>query len=255
MHCHIHQTPETISSLSIKDGRAIVYCTQATKYTDWRNVSELCDRCKGSIIPAFGIHPWFAGSAAGIPETWPNELEQIIRRRGGIVGECGLDKAARDPATKQLYPFEPQIKVLNTQLAIAHKLNVPISLHCVRAFGAMAEMLQRAIATHTAPPAIMLHSYSGSPDMLKQIFLKGELGARIYVSFSYFVNRRNTAKSQQCIQAIPEDRILVESDLSDVSDAQEALERVIDMVAQARSWSAAETRSKLAANSRRFFRR
>ncbi|KAJ1838053.1 Cut9-interacting protein scn1, partial [Coemansia sp. RSA 2703] len=89
--------------------------------------------------------------------------------------------------------------------------------------------------------------------MLRQIFCKGELGKRIYVSFSHFVNGRNVEKSRQCIQAVPEDRILVESDLHDVAAAGEALASVIELVSQARGWSADEARERLACNSRLFF--
>ncbi|KAJ2671695.1 Cut9-interacting protein scn1, partial [Coemansia spiralis] len=172
---------------------------------------------------------------------------------GGIVGECGLDKVAKDPETGKAYPFAPQIQLLKKQLLIAHEMGVPISLHCVRAFGTLFEVLKEAESKGTLPPRIMLHSYSGSPDMLKQVLLKGKLGKHVYVSVSWFVNGRNTLKSKECIAAVPECRLLVESDLHDAKEALPALERIIGFVAEVRGWTLQEARSKLMANSRAFF--
>ncbi|KAJ2808796.1 Cut9-interacting protein scn1 [Coemansia guatemalensis] len=257
VHCHIHETPEELSVLSADDSPAqqIVFCIQATKYTDWDNVIELKQRYSDRVIPALGLHPWFVERVATseIPETWAMELRQLLTHHGGILGECGLDKAARNPKTHKLYPIELQIHVLKTQLAIAHELDIPISLHCVRAFGTLAEILSEAKEAQALPPRIMLHSYSGSPDMLEQIFLKGELGKRVYVSFSSLVNGRNREKSTQCIRAVTAQRLLVESDVHNARAAGPALDEAVSLVAEARGWSLDEAHAALARNSREFF--
>ncbi|KAJ2849167.1 Cut9-interacting protein scn1 [Coemansia brasiliensis] len=252
VHCHIHETPSTFKDLD-NDGHT-VYCVQATKYSDWKEVLDLKENFAKIVIPAFGVHPWFVErvQSGEIPSTWASELRQILTQHKGILGECGLDKAARNSAS--LIPFEPQVKILEMQLDIAHDLNIPVSLHCVRAFGALADMLCKFEKTQRLPPRIMLHSYSGSPDMLQQIFLRGELGQRIYVSFSRFVNCRNRTKSVECIRIVPAERLLVESDLHDASSTAEALEAAITLVAEARGWEFSQTKEILAANSRAFFR-
>ncbi|KAJ2464879.1 hypothetical protein EV174_006743, partial [Coemansia sp. RSA 2320] len=144
----------------------------------------------------------------------------------------------------------PQVAVLKAQLAIAHELGVPVSVHCVRAFGLLADVLREAAAL---PPRIMLHSYSGSPEMLRQLFLKGELGARVYVSFSHAVNARSPEKTRLSIKATPSSRLLVESDLHDASAAPLALSRAVDMVAEANGWEPDEACRQLAENARAFF--
>ncbi|KAJ1720021.1 Cut9-interacting protein scn1 [Coemansia erecta] len=255
VHCHIQETPASYGVLESQNN--IRYCVQATNYVDWKDVVELKGRFGDMIIPAFGVHPWFVEKikSGDIPSSWKDELRQLIGEHGGIVGECGLDKAARNRESNRVYPFAPQISLLKEQLEIACSLRVPVSLHCVRAFGALVDVLRDGQERGMLPPRIMLHSYSGSADMLRQIFCTGELGKRIYVSFSQFVNGRNVEKSTQCIQAVPEDRILVESDLHDAAAAGEALDSVIELVSQARGWSAGEARERLAANSRQFFSR
>ncbi|KAJ2779837.1 Cut9-interacting protein scn1 [Coemansia interrupta] len=255
VHCHIQETPASYGVIKSQDN--IRYCVQATNYVDWKDVVELKRRFGDKVIPAFGIHPWFVEKieSGDIPPYWKDDLRRLIKEHGGIVGECGLDKVARNRESNQVYPFEPQIGLLKEHLRLACELNVPVSLHCVRAFGALADVLRDGQERKTLPPHIMLHSYSGSADMLRQMFCRGELGGRIYVSFSQFVNGRNVEKSKQCIQAVPEDRILVESDLHDAAAASEALDSVIGLVSQARGWSADEARERLADNSRRFFLR
>ncbi|KAJ2341432.1 Cut9-interacting protein scn1, partial [Coemansia sp. RSA 2618] len=252
-HCHIHETPGELGMLGAESQTA--YCVQATKYTDWGDVIRLKDSYGGRIIPALGIHPWFVERvlAGDIPDTWAEELRQQLAKHGGILGECGLDKAARNPETKQVYPLEPQIQLLETQLAIAHDLDIPVSLHCVRAFGALADVLRRAEGSNRLPPLIMLHSYSGSPDMLQQMFLKGELGRRTYVSVSALVNGRNRAKSAQCIQCVSAERLLVESDLHGAHATVAALDAATALVAEARGWSLSKAKAQLASNARTFF--
>ncbi|KAJ2615632.1 Cut9-interacting protein scn1 [Coemansia sp. RSA 1365] len=257
VHCHIHEAPEELSVLSAKQNPTtqIVFCIQATKYTDWNDVIQLKQRYSDRVIPALGLHPWFVERllTGEIPETWAEELRELLALHGGILGECGLDKAARSPKTHKLYPIEAQIHILKTQIGIAHELNIPISLHCVRAFGVLAEILSEVEEKQILPPRIMLHSYSGSPDMLKQIFLKGKLGERVYVSFSSLVNGRNREKSIKCIRAVPEQRLLIESDLHNASAAVLAIEEAADLVAEARGWSLDEAHTVLTRNSYEFF--
>ncbi|KAJ2741971.1 Cut9-interacting protein scn1 [Coemansia sp. BCRC 34301] len=250
VHCHIHETAEGLADLG-----DTTYCVQATCYTDWEKVAQLKETHGDRVVAAFGLHPWFVEKVESgeIPETWRDELRLLVRKYGGIVGECGLDKVARNPVSGRLYPFEPQIALLKAQLAIAHDLGVPVSVHCVRAFGALADVLREAERAGSLPPRIMLHSYSGSPEMLQQLFMRGELGTRIYASYSQVVNGRNLQRTRQCIQATPQNRVLVESDLHEVGKTALALDQAVEMVAVARGWQLQEARRKLAENALTFF--
>ncbi|KAJ2537508.1 Cut9-interacting protein scn1 [Coemansia sp. RSA 1933] len=261
VHCHVHEMkPAADLDASLENGRVFggrlgVFCTQATKYTDWDDVVRLKDKHGKRIIPAFGLHPWFVErvESGEIPVGWQDRLRDLLQKHGGILGECGLDKIAKNPSTNKAYPFEAQIRLFKEQLLVAHELSVPVSVHCVRAFGALVDVLKEAEAKGALPPRIMLHSYSGSPDMLRQALLRGELGKHMYVSFSWFVNGRSEKKSRECMCAVPEDRLLVESDLFDANDAFPALERIIRLVASARGWMLDETCIRLADNSRAYF--
>ncbi|KAJ1952931.1 Cut9-interacting protein scn1 [Linderina pennispora] len=251
VHCHIQQSPGSFDVLDTS-APGVLYCPQGTNYTDWASVAELKDRFPDKIVPAFGLHPWFIEQVVSgeIPGSWATELKDLIVRHNGTLGECGLDKVARNPATNKQYPFEPQLALLKQQLALAHELDVPASLHCVKAYSELYSIVKSD--TQALPPRIMLHSYSGSPDMLSQMFFKDELAQRMYVSFSAAINGRNLDKTRACIKAVPLDRLLVESDLDDARHTVEALDTVICLVADTHGMSVADAKVMLARNSQAF---
>lgn len=62
------------------------------------------------------------------------------------------------------------------------------------------------------PCRVMLHSYGGSPEEIpKYCKLKG-IGDRFYFSFSTAINARTPEKLRARIAAVPDDRLLLESD-------------------------------------------
>ncbi|KAM0257535.1 hypothetical protein ACHAQJ_004349 [Trichoderma viride] len=89
------------------------------------------------------------------------------------------------------------------------------------------------------PPRICLHSYSGSADMLKQ-WLHPSVPSTVFVSFSTAVNLGTDggrAKLDAVVSAVPDDRILVESDLHMAGDEAEAmLEDMYRLVCEIKGW-------------------
>jgi len=62
------------------------------------------------------------------------------------------------------------------------------------------------------PTAVMLHSYSGSPEEVMRFCRLPAIGPRFYFSFSSAINARTPDKLVARIRAVPDDRLLVESD-------------------------------------------
>ncbi|KAL7788982.1 TatD family [Trichoderma ceciliae] len=89
------------------------------------------------------------------------------------------------------------------------------------------------------PPRICLHSYSGSPDMLKQ-WLHPSVPSKVFVSFSTAVNLGTDggrAKLDSVVRAVPDHRILVESDLHMAGEEAEAmLEDMYRLVCEIKGW-------------------
>lgn len=179
-------------------------------------------------------------------DEWYNNLKQHLETHPeAIVGEVGLDRAARllpggaiewhgvKPTSVQC-TIEHQLQVFELQLQLAKELNRSMSVHCVQAQGHLLSLLQKH--TKNDPPIrLCLHSFGGSPGTLPQ-FLKLK-GYTIYVSYSIAINERLGKKLDDLIQAVPTDRLLIESDLNSPKGQDEAMVAIAERVAKVHEWS------------------
>ena len=162
------------------------------------------------ILPSYGVHPWDAGNRSA---NWFDTLRaRLIAEPASHVGEIGLDRwiidglRPDDPrlAGLRVAPLGEQTDVFSTQLALATELNRAASIHCVRAIGALHDLLRTA---KLPARGFLLHSYSG-PIELAQPF--ADLGA--YFSYNgNFLHPKHAAKSG-VFRAVPFERLLVETD-------------------------------------------
>lgn len=148
-HCHIQRDD---SSAPTDD---VLYCPMAVDEDDWEALPTL----NGVAAYGLGVHPW---KAHLVTPGWLDRLEVALKAQPeALVGEIGLDKAARSPETGQT-EWEAQLTVFKAQMRLAGCLGRPVSVHCVRAQGALYEALKEL--EQAAPPTMALHSYTGSPD-------------------------------------------------------------------------------------------
>ncbi|OAA80885.1 Deoxyribonuclease, TatD [Akanthomyces lecanii RCEF 1005] len=89
------------------------------------------------------------------------------------------------------------------------------------------------------PPRICLHSFSGSVSTLDQ-WMRRNIPAKVYVSFSTAVNMSTEAsrsKIDDVIEAVPADRVLIESDLHTAgADMDGMLEDMYRHVCKVKGW-------------------
>lgn len=170
-----------------------------------------------------------------------------------IVGEMGLDGIAKDRDTKLVYPMDVQMRLFEQQFQLASQLQKPVSMHAVQVYGKVYEFFRSLAKSQDAhvPPSIMLHSYSGSPEIASQLIRLPQIGPRFYFSFSSFVNARSP-KMLDRIRAIPHDRILLESDLHETSLVDDAMYSILEIVAQVKGWTLEETVDRVVENTSRF---
>ncbi|HEY5894679.1 MAG TPA: TatD family hydrolase [Chthoniobacterales bacterium] len=165
-----------------------------TTEADWLAVEALAIKYPW-IVPSYGLHPWYIRQRT---PDWQRNFLAKVDRNPRAVGEIGLDRWIPD------YDFEDQKSVFCWQLAIAAERNLPVTVHCLKAWGALEEILR-----NEAFPArgFLLHAYGGPREMVDS-FVK--LGA--YFSFpGYFLHERKSAQ-REVFRIIPEDRLLVETD-------------------------------------------
>jgi TatD DNase family protein len=165
--------------------------------SDWPQVLALA-RQNQMVLPSFGYHPWHLHERT--PE-WQNNLEKFLDEVPGAVGEIGLDRWKPD------LPYAGQEEIFLAQLRIAAERNLPVSIHCLQAWGRLHELLR----DHPRPVrGFVLHSFGGPAEMIPT-FTK--LGA--YFSFpGYFLHERKL-RQRETFKHVPRDRLLIETDAPD----------------------------------------
>jgi Tat protein secretion system quality control protein TatD with DNase activity len=99
-----------------------------------------------------------------------------------------------------------------------------------------------------------MHSYSGPAEPLKQ-FLRPTVPSDVYFSFSTVINfsKPSADRVVEVIKSLPDDRILVETDLHCAGQQMDdLLEAVVRTICQLRGWRLDEGIKQLADNYNRF---
>lgn len=99
------------------------------------------------------------------------------------------------------YSKDKQIEVVKSQLKLANDLNMPVVFHDREAHGDSMELLKKY------KPKGLLHCYSGSTEMLKEVLKLG-----MYISLGGVVTFKNARVPVEVAKAVPVDRLLLETD-------------------------------------------
>jgi TatD DNase family protein len=172
---------------------------------DWDRLGKIATIPGIELYFAWGLHPFFVLEVT--PTTAQELLEELNFRLADppaqlrAIGECGLDYVrARTPEAR-----DHQITVFRGHLELARATGLPLSVHCVGAHGPMLELLRE----RPTPPSVM-HAFSGSAEVARQLVAAGH-----YISFAGNLLTPNARKSIAAAQAVPADRLLLETDSPD----------------------------------------
>lgn len=133
-----------------------------------------------------------------------DELEALLGEPVvAAVGETGLD-FERDAATRSA-----QIPLFERMLDVARRKTLPVVVHCRKAEEAVAERLRRHAAAWpgNAGRIGVLHCFTGSRDFALEM-----AGLGFHISFSGILTFRNANALRAVAAAVPENRLLVETD-------------------------------------------
>lgn len=171
-----------------------------TSPADWGKVTALHRKYPDLIIPSYGLHPWRTPAK---DNAWKAQLtERIEMSTSACIGECGLDRWMPNPDR------HAQEDAFRFQLELAARLNRPISIHVLKAWGWLLQILE---SSPRPERGFLLHSFSGSREIALQLV---KLGA--YFSFSGYFLQPRKANVREAFRAIPRERILLETDAPDM---------------------------------------
>ena len=162
-------------------------------------------------------------------ESLPALQEFLIS--ADALGEIGLDKRIENDVSLDL-----QEKAFCAQLDIAKKYNLPVIIHCVGKWGMLHDILKNW--TNSGCGKFLLHSASCSAELVDSF---AEMGAY----FSFGVRELNSDKGVQCAKAVPQNRILIETDsIIDI----EKLSQTLENLAEIRNENAIDLSEKIYSN-------
>jgi len=144
------------------------------------------------VYAAAGIHPEEA------EHSGPQDVDKIGELASNVkivaIGEIGLD-----------YHYEidkeVQLRLFLSQLSLANDLNLPVIIHERDAHADMLDILKKY------KPRGVLHCFSGSTEMAVEVVKLG-----LYIGLTGVVTFKNNKKAASVIAAVPDERVLCETD-------------------------------------------
>ncbi|HUD45608.1 MAG TPA: TatD family hydrolase [Candidatus Baltobacteraceae bacterium] len=164
---------------------------------DWPAVLNLA-RQYPEVLPSFGCHPWYIRERS---PGWQGKLIEYLDQIPSAMGEIGMDRWIRG------HDLAQQEEVFTWQLRLAAERDIPVSIHCLEAWGSLLSILQSGPRPRRG---FLLHSYGGSPEMIPGF---AKLGA--YFSLpGYFAHARK-GRQRETFRHVPPERLLIETDAPD----------------------------------------
>lgn len=148
------------------------------------------------VYAAVGVHPH---DAKDCDARRLGELRELAQSPKVVaIGESGLDFHYLHS------PREAQEMALRRHLELAHELAKPIVIHCREAEARVAAIVSEV---GMPPRGGVIHCFTGDADAARRF---GALG--FHISFSGILTFRNAATIREAVAAVPDDRVLVETD-------------------------------------------
>ena len=150
-----------------------------------------------NFYTSIGFHP---ENADDVPDNFMDILRGLYQKAaaGGklrAVGEIGLDHHYEG------YNGEKQLVMFRDQVKFAVEKSLPVIVHCRDATEECLNVLNEF------RPAGVMHCFSGSAETAAEV-----LGLGMYIGFTGALAFKNNKKARRACEAVPLDRLLLETD-------------------------------------------
>lgn len=143
---------------------------------------------------SLGIHPWYIQETA--IDSQLGLIEQALQQKQlTAVGECGLDRLTEAPLSQQQAVFE-------RQLLLANQYQMPVIIHCVRAFPELIALVKRL----KLKIPLIVHGFNANEQIAQQL-----LQHDFYFSLGHALLKEESNASK-CLKMLPLDRLFLETD-------------------------------------------
>ncbi|MDO5116935.1 MAG: TatD family hydrolase [Eggerthellaceae bacterium] len=198
LHCHASFSADPATFASLIEESTLQVLSATITPDDYALACALFGNVPHIRI-ALGLHPWQIDADEATADEMTEKLLSSIGDTG-YIGEVGLDFSPKHAHTKdaQLRSFE---RILS---ACAKSGNKVITIHSVRAASDCLDLIEETRCIETC--SCIMHWFSGSSD---------ELARAIKLGCYFSVGERSlkTKRGPEYVRAIPEGRLLLETDL------------------------------------------
>lgn len=181
----------------MKAGGVGMIVDAAAAVASWDKILELTEKYP-FLYGSVGVHPDEVGDLN--EENFARMSELADRKKIVAIGEIGLD-----------YYWDKEPEVQNAQrywfrrqLELARETNLPVIIH---SRDAAADTMEVMKAVHAEEIPGVIHCYSYSREMAQEFIKMG-----YYIGVGGVVTFKNAKKLKETVEAIPLERILLETD-------------------------------------------
>ena len=207
-HAHYHDSRFSADSTELPDIHTLLDTLFSTEISHIIEVGTDIDHAKAAIALA-EQYPCMYAAVGMYPGSCPlphseDTMERLIAQFSEMLdhekvvalGEIGFDFHYDN------VPREVQAIWFDRQMKLAGEKNIPVVIHDREAHGATMDM----ICAHPAVRGV-LHSYSGSAEMARQLCERGWM-----ISLSGVVTFKNARQTVEVAEKIPLSHLLIETD-------------------------------------------
>lgn len=252
-HCHLHDDRVTDHQRQIDDARRAGvrgFLLAGVSPNGWRDEDAIA-RKNADVFVSYGVHPQLvAESDVPFVDALERELKTPSLTKPVAIGEIGLDAYTKERRAT----LDRQAQAFRAQLALARDHDLPVILHVLKTHEEALAILKRDGLPKAGG---VVHSYSGSVDLLEQYLPLG-----LHISLAGSVTFKNAVKAPAVAKAVPRERLLVETDAPDQTpephrphaNEPRFLPDIVRAIAALRGEAPEELGDYTAVNARRLFR-